>query len=258
MEPGGRYDAPMCNRYTPPTELDIERLWHIGARNQPKWWKPVIAPLVHGPYIKPGGELEVGQWGMIPPRSKTHIPTTADGRRMSTNNARTERVASAWTYAGTWKAGQRCLIPAQSFVEPYWGYQKKNIWWQFARANCLPWALAGIWSEWTDPATGEVVPSYSMLTQNCDAHPLLKLMHKPELDPKTKLPLAEQDKRAVVPIEQGDWDAWLHGTVEQARTLIQLPALELFAHGPEDPATRVQLDLVTGQAVVQGESGELF
>ncbi|BDT66479.1 hypothetical protein os1_06420 [Comamonadaceae bacterium OS-1] len=177
---------------------------------------------------------------------------------MSTNNARAERVASAWTFAGPWKAGQRCLIPAQSYVEPYWGYRNKNIWWKFERADGLPWALAGIWSEWTDPATGEVVPSYSMLTQNCDVHPLLKLMHKPELDPKSKLPLAEQDKRTVVPIEQGDWDAWLHGTVEHARALIQVPALALFAHGPEDLENRVGLDLETGMGMSLAGVRELF
>lgn len=40
----------------------------------------------------------------------------------------------------------------QSYVEPYGGHRNKNIWWQFERADGLPWALAGIWSEWTDPA----------------------------------------------------------------------------------------------------------
>lgn len=34
--------------------------------------------------------------------------------------------------------------------------------------------LAGIWNEWVDPETGELVPSYSMLTINCDDHPLLR------------------------------------------------------------------------------------
>lgn len=73
-------------------------------------------------------------------------------------------------------------------------------------------------------------------------------MHKLELDPKTKLPLLEQDKRSVVPVEAGDWDAWLHGTVEQARALIQL--LALFRHGPEDPDKRVALDLEAGELVL--------
>jgi hypothetical protein len=71
-----------------------------------------------------------------------------------------------------------------------------------------------------------------MLTQNCDGHPLLARMHKPELDPGTKLPLAEQDKRAVVPIEEADWDQWLNGSLDQADALIQVPPAEIFAAGP--------------------------
>jgi len=102
-----------------------------------------------------------------------------------------------WSFRGPWSRGQRCLIPALDYDEPFWG-TGKNIWWRFARANRQPWALAGIWSEWTDPATGEVVPNYTMLTQNCDAHPLLNRFHKP--DPK--LPADKQDKRSVVPIER--------------------------------------------------------
>jgi len=63
-----------------------------------------------------------------------------------------------------------------------------------------------------------------MITVNCDGHPLLGRLHKP--DPK--LPDDAQDKRSVVPIEFEDVDAWLHGTVEQAKALVQLPAPEVF------------------------------
>ena len=48
------------------------------------------------------------------------------------------------------------------------------------RADGAPWALGGIWSEWTDPASGEIVPSYSMITINCDDHPLLARLHRPD------------------------------------------------------------------------------
>lgn len=58
--------------------------------------------------------------------------------------------------------------------------------------------------------------------------------------------------------EQGNWDAWLHGTVEQASVLIKLPSLELFSEGPEDSASRVQLDLATGQPAAQRDAGKLF
>jgi putative SOS response-associated peptidase YedK len=155
---------------------------------------------------------------------------------MSTNNCRSETVAGAWSFRGPWARGQRCLIPAMDYDEPYWG-TGKNIWWRFGRADGQPWALAGIWSEWTDPETGEVVPSYSMLTQNCDEHPLLNLFHKP--DPK--LPADNQDKRSVVPIEREHWDQWPNGSTENAASLVRLPVSELFSHGAADPTNQINL-----------------
>lgn len=225
----------MCNRYHSTPRDRLPALFG-GTTLTDAPYEPVIAPLRLGPYLKPCGHWEVGQWGMIPPRSATRTPTTSQGRRMSTNNARRETVATAWTFAGAWKAGRRCLIPALSYDEPYYPDDVKNVWWRFQRADGQPWALAGLWSEWTDPATGEVVPNYTMLTQNCDGHPLLARFHKPERDPATKqiLPPERQDKRSVVPIEPADWDAWLHGTAAQAEALIRLPVAELFRHGPAD------------------------
>jgi putative SOS response-associated peptidase YedK len=241
----------MCNRYSTPEIAEIEREWAISRQAPNRWWKPVIGPLQDGPFIRAHNgtqrELVVGQWGMIPPDSKERIPKTKSGVRMSTNNARSELVAKAWTFRFPWSRGQRCIIPATSYDEPYWGPLfepfAKTVWWRFARADGRPWGLAGIWHEWTDPATGEVVPNYTMLTQNCDAHPLLNKFHKPERDRETKeiLPADQQDKRAVVPIEPADYDTWLHGTQEQALALIKLPAPEVFLHGAVDPDQNVPL-----------------
>jgi putative SOS response-associated peptidase YedK len=135
------------------------------------------------------------------------------------------------------------LIPALDYDEPYWG-TGRNVWWRFARSDGAPWAVAGLWSEWTDPGTGEVVPSYTMLTQNCDAHPLLNRMHKP--DPA--LPADAQDKRTLVPIEREHWQQWLQGSTEEALALVRLPPLERFAHGPADPAQQVPLAFASGSA----------
>ena len=78
-----------------------------------------------------------------------------------------------------------------SFDEPNWE-TGKNVWWRFRRADGAPWGLAGLWNTWTDKATGEIVESYTMLTLNADAHPLMSRMHKP--DPK--LGPDQQDKRS--------------------------------------------------------------
>ena len=145
-----------------------------------------------------------------------------------TNNARSESLATRPTFRGPWARGQRCLIPADSFLEPNWE-SGKNEWWRFRRADGAPWGLAGLWNSWTDPATGEIVESYTMLTMNADVHPLIRRMHKP--DPK--FGPTEQDKRSVVVIEPGDFDTWLTGSLEQATALIRLAPVDVFSAEPD-------------------------
>ena len=91
-----------------------------------------------------------------------------------------------------------------------------------------PWALARLWNTWTDKATGERVESYIMLALNADEHPLTSRMHKP--DPQ--LGPDAQDKRSMVRFELEDVDARLHGSQNQARTLIRLAPAETFDAGP--------------------------
>ena len=198
--------------------------------------KPHLGPRDDGPFVTKD-RLLVGQWGMIRPGAPDRVQRTPDkdgkiGAPMSTNNARVERIATAPTYRTAWKNGDRCLIPAITFDEPYWG-TGKNIWWRFARKDGDPWAIAGLWSEWKDYVTGEVVPNYTMITMNADAHPLFKLMHRPE-----------KEKRTVVPLERVDWDMWLNGSNDDAMSLIQLPSPHLFKRGAADPSKKVNLPVL--------------
>ena len=89
-------------------------------------------------------------------------------------------------------------------------------------------ALAGLWNRWKDPASGELVESYTMLTINADSHPLMSRMHKP--DPR--LPVDQQDKRSVIPIEMRDIDQWLAGTEREAGQLFQLAPVDVFNATP--------------------------
>ena len=218
----------MCNRYTPPDEAEIERNWHVGNRSPQRWWDKALFPRGQGPFIRrardePGysRELVVGQWGLIPWFAKTaKLP-------YSTNNARSEELQTRASYKQPWARGQRCIIPAADFDEPCWE-TGRNIWWRFRRADGMPWGLAGLWSTWVDKATGEIHESYTLLTINADSHPIMGRMHKP--DPK--LPPDQQDKRSVIAIEATDVDIWLAGTVEQAKALLQAPAVALIEAAP--------------------------
>ena len=82
-----------------------------------------------------------------------------------------------------------------------------------------------MWNTWVDKRTGEVHESYSMLTINADAHPLMSRMHKP--DPK--LAPNSQDKRSVIPIELEDVDQWLEADIQTAAQLLKLPPVSRFA-----------------------------
>lgn len=214
----------MCTRYISPEEAAIERFWHVGARDI--WRMREVFPRQPGAFIRRARdsterELVVGTWGLIPWFSKTPTLTYA------TCNARSEELADKASYKHPWARGQRCIIPAESFFEPNWE-SGKHIPWRFRRADGELWGLAGLWNTWTDEATGEIHESYTMLTINADNHPLMNRMHRP--DPKR--PPEMQDKRSVVPIALNAVDAWLNGTLEEAKDLVQLPAVELFDAEP--------------------------
>lgn len=214
----------MCNRYfqPPKSHINFRRLLEVPANYQPG----DIFPRGRGGFIRPHGidalELIVGQWALVPPFAKS--PKLA----YTTNNARSESVATASSYRDAWKNGQRCVIPASAFWEPCWA-SGRNEWWRFQRADGQPFALAGIYNGWTDRSTGEIVESYSMLTQNADAHPIMRRMHKP--DPS--LAPDQQDKRSVVILEDADIEEWLLGSEADARELIRLSPVEIFDAQPE-------------------------
>ena len=66
----------MCNRYVAPDEASIERAWHIGRHNQPKWAAEVY-PRALGPFMRANAnaprESVVGVWGLIPAWAKTPL-----------------------------------------------------------------------------------------------------------------------------------------------------------------------------------------
>jgi len=221
----------MCTRYITPEQRAIEAYWRIDGRKPPDLWPKQLFPRSPGPFIRRRKdvagyerELVVGQWALVPWFAKSAKLAYA------TVNARSEELTDKASYKLPWARGQRCIIPAESFDEPNWE-SGKNVWWRFARADGKPWGVAGLWNTWTDKESGEVVESYTMLTLNADAHPLMSRMHKP--DPK--LGPDQQDKRSLVLLEDHEFDQWL-----KARpSMLKLMPVEVFAAGPAAQASDV-------------------
>ena len=104
----------MCTYYEVPGR---EQLVMHFADVPEQEWRDKMSPLYRGPFLRAKGEAErklvVGQWGMIPPNSKTHIPTGKDGKRLSTVNARREGMAKSWTYGGPWGVVAQMPVAAE-------------------------------------------------------------------------------------------------------------------------------------------------
>ena len=75
-----------------------------------------------------------------------------------------------------------------------------------------------IWDKWTDPASGELVVSFSMLTVNADEHEVMRQFHKPG-----------DEKRTPVIIPQKNYIQWLGADVPTAPQMLSwasMPALQ--------------------------------
>jgi putative SOS response-associated peptidase YedK len=149
-----------------------------------------------------GLDARLATFGLIPVWSKDRT----FARR--TYNARSETVAEKPSYRGAWRARRFCLVPMERFYEPCWE-TGKAVKWSIHRKDQEPFAVAGIWENWTDRETGEIVTSFSMLTINGDGHPVMGRFHRPG-----------DERRSLVVVAPSNWQRWLHATTEQAKELL--------------------------------------
>ena len=73
-----------------------------------------------------------------------------------------ETIADKASFRTAWRNRQFCLILADNFYEPNYA-TGKAVRWRIETHELNPFGIAGIWDKWTDPATGELVVSFSML-----------------------------------------------------------------------------------------------
>lgn len=212
----------MCSHYDPQTDPARLRRF-FGVDDLPLGLKPSLWPGYHGPFIRkhecsdvgdeavPFREALLGSFGMIPHWAKD----ATIARR--TYNARSETVHEKPSYRDAWRLARHCIIPAEAIFEPDWR-SGKAIPTRITRADGNPLGIAGLWSAWKNP-TGEVTHSYTMLTINAEDHLFMRQFHKPE-----------DEKRMVVVLNEGDYDAWLQAPAAASRGFLrQFPADNLVA-----------------------------
>jgi putative SOS response-associated peptidase YedK len=171
-----------------------------------------VFPTHPGPIILTShntGRTAIGlaRFGLLPSWAKEET----FGRK--TYNARVETVAEKPSYKSAWVKRHYALTLADVFYEPCYE-SGKAVRTAIKQENNEPMAIASIWDTWTEPETGELIVSFSMLTIDAGNHPVMNRMHKPE-----------DEKRTVVPLRPELFKAWLNATPEEAQTLLQLNSI---------------------------------
>jgi putative SOS response-associated peptidase YedK len=151
--------------------------------------------------------IGLARFGLLPSWAKEET----FGRK--TYNARVETVAEKPSYKHAWTQRHYALALADAFYEPCYE-SGKALRTAIKQVNQEPMAIASIWDTWTEPETGELIVSFSMLTIDANSHLVMQRMHKPE-----------DEKRTVVPLRPELFSAWLNATPQEAKALLQLDSI---------------------------------
>lgn len=105
-------------------------------------------------------ELTRFRWGLVPSWAKD----VSIGNRMI--NARAETVAEKPSFRTAYRE-RRCLILVDGFYE--WRREgDEKIPWYISPADAPACAFAGLWEDWTDKATGELLQTTTIVTTVAD------------------------------------------------------------------------------------------
>jgi len=206
--PPSHHDGDMCGRYrltNAERYADLNDV-RLGGEDIPARFNISPTQTVFVILDEKPKEFVPVKWGLI--------PTWAKDRKIASSliNARCETVAVKPAFRTAFKK-RRCLVVADGFFE--WkkvgaGKQPFNI----GLKNDEPFAFAGLWETWCDPATQEEVKTCSIITTTpneltAPIHDRMPVILPPDrraawLDPSTNL---EQLQKFLVPFDAGKMEA---------------------------------------------------
>jgi putative SOS response-associated peptidase YedK len=113
--------------------------------------------------------IQLYNWGLLPHWAKD------TNKRNSTLNARIESITEKPSFRDV--TNNRCLLLVDGFYEWQWldtkGKNKQKY--LITLPNNEAFAIAGLWSHWTNPLTGEILKTYTVLTT--EANELMSRIH---------------------------------------------------------------------------------
>ena len=125
------------------------------------------APVVTKPPT--GWALRPMRFGLIPSWSKEpKVKFATYNARLMSEDKKTRRQVPIYEKP-TWRSAfqtRHCLVPMTTFIEPLYDGELAGNMVAFGREDQGILVAAGIWEEWTNTTTGEVIPSFSILTDD--------------------------------------------------------------------------------------------
>lgn len=133
--------------------------------------------------------INLVKWGLIP--FWVRDSKAASEIRRKTFNARSETIREKPSFRGAVKS-KRCLVLCRGFYE--WQHRgSEKIPHYIYLEGEQPLALAGLYDDWTDRETGEVLQTFTIITMA--ANPLMEKIH----NSKKRMPVILQDS------EENSW-----------------------------------------------------
>jgi putative SOS response-associated peptidase YedK len=171
---------------------------------------PVVYKDNKSDYLK----LELMQWGLVPGWVKGE--EQAQKIRSRTLNARSETAGSKPSFRAAFRH-RPCLVPASGYFE--WMHHKGDKYPFFIHLTTSGiFSFAGIWEEWVNEFTGEILRSFSILT--CDANSLAARIH----NSKKRMPVILEIKHEKKWLSSGS------GTADRRQLLKPFDSEEMDAY----------------------------
>jgi putative SOS response-associated peptidase YedK len=182
----------MCTNFTPVQKpqwvkdaFDIDLPAAYAAETYPGFAAPIVVQSHQTGRVACG----LAKFGLIPAWAKD------DKISRHTYNARSETVAEKPSYRTAWRKRQFGLVLVENFFEPRYE-SGRAVRWKIGLASGDPFGIACLWDRWTDPSTGELVVSFSMLTVNADEHPVMNQFHHQGDEKRTPVIIAPELHKA--------------------------------------------------------------
>jgi putative SOS response-associated peptidase YedK len=188
----------MCSRYFLDADGNIIAYTFRVPVNEAIGRRYNIAPTQAAPVVRVDAagarESAMLRWGLVPPWAKD----IAVGNRMI--NARSEGIEAKPTFREAVRE-RRCLVPATGFYE-WKGVPGRKQPYAIGTADRPLFAFAGVWERF-QPRGGDPIETFAIVTT--DAAPAVQPIH---------------DRMPVI-VRPEDEDAWLGGSLDDARALLK-------------------------------------